>query len=327
MEGFSVPMFFSRIFPRHVGAARGACLTRWNLGPHLLLGVFAILSCTSCTILAASPLLIQQTTIPVLKQHTALAVSHDGKVPYQRWRIPPWDDNLRYVWLVGDYDYRKHDSVEIILYFHGMHAKDYYSAFRKELEQVVEQRPNKPFLFVGFVDGPYVLPGSRSAERWKSLSEAGKRPDKLFAAINQVFRSFRLRFPNVKKENTSIVLAGFSGGGRVLHAVGNWLAKSKDDPYAEVFRSRLTKIIYFDCWFEKDVVETVPTLLETNPGMKIIATVHMKKPLEHASILANKYGLKKNKHADELVGLDGRLVIYRDDSHWSAMIGRLRQAL
>ncbi|MGB9618171.1 MAG: hypothetical protein ACPL7J_12685 [Desulfomonilaceae bacterium] len=320
-------MFCSRVSTTLLRMARTVRLTDRNLGLYLLLGVFAILSCTSCTILASSPFLIQQTTIPVLKQHTALAVSNDGKVPYQRWRIPPWDDNLRYVWLVGDYDFRRHNSVEIVLYFHGMHAKDYYSAFRKELDRVVEQRPNRPFLFVGFVDGPYVLPESRSAERWKSLSQSGKRPDKLFAAINQVFRSFRLRFPNVKKEHTSIVLAGFSGGGRVLHAVGNWLAKSKDDPYAEVFRSRLTKIIYFDCWFEKDVLETVPTLLETNPGMKIVATVHMKKPLEHASILANKYGLKKNKHADELVGLDGRLVIYRDDSHWSAMIGRLRQAL
>jgi len=271
--------------------------------------------------------LIQQTTIPVLRSNTGIAVSDTGAIPYQRWRIPPWDENLRYVWLVGNYDFRKHDSVEIVLYFHGMHAKDYYSAFRNELKHVVEQRPHKPFLFVGFVDGPYILPESRSIERWKSLSQGGKRPDNLFAAINQVFRSFRLRFPNVKKDNTSIVLAGFSGGGRVLHAVGNWLAKSKDDPYAEIFRSRLSKIIYFDCWFEKDVVETVPTLLETNPGIKIIATVHMKKPLEHASIIASKYKLKKNKHSDELVGLNGRLVIYRDDSHWSAMIGRLRQAL
>lgn len=293
----------------------------------LFLGALALLSCTSCTIIANSPLLVQQTAIPVLTSSTGLIVSDTGRVPYQRWRIPPWDDNLRYVWLVGDYDFRQHNSVEIILYFHGMHAKDYYSAFRKELEHLVEQRPNRPFLFVGFVDGPYVLPASRSGERWKSLSQGGKRPDKLFAAINQVFRSFRMRFPNVKKENTSIVLAGFSGGGRVLHAVGTWLTKSKDDPYAEVFRSRLRKIIYFDCWFEKDVVETIPALLETNPGIKIVATVHMKKPVEYASILADKYKLKKNQHANELVGLNGRLVIYRDDSHWSAMIGRLRQAL
>ncbi len=288
----------------------------------------SLLLASSCTLLSKSPFLIQQTHIGVMTDSNGLLVSDSGKIPYQRWRVAPWAEEMRYVWLVGDYDFRKHNAVEIILFFHGMHAKDYYDAFRKELELLVEKRPDRPFLFIGFVDGPHVLPQTRSSERWKSLSQGGNRPDRLFAAINQVFRSFRLQFPHIKKENTSIVLAGFSGGGRVLNGIGNWLAKDvSNDPYAEVFRSRLTKMVYFDCWFEKDVVEVVPTLLEKNPTMKIVATVHMKKPVENAAILATKYRMTGNKAENRLVGLNGRLVIYRDDSHWSAMISRLRQAL
>jgi len=114
----------------------------------------------------------------------------------------------------------------------------------------------------------------------------------------------------------------------VLSAVGNWLARSeKGDPYAEVFRSRLTKIVYFDCWFDKDVLETIPVLLENNPDMKIVGTVHMKKPLEHATLLAGKFKMKADKKDRQLVGLDGRIRIYRDDSHWQAMISRLKEAL
>ena len=85
--------------------------------------------------------------------------------------------------------------------------------------------------------------------------------------------------------------------------------------------------MYFDCWFDKDVVETVPALLEDNPGMKIVGTVHMKKPMEHASILANKFKMKADKKKRGLMTPDGRLTIYRDDSHWEAMISRLKEAL
>ena len=88
------------------------------------------------------------------------------------------------------------------------------------------------------------------------------------------------------------------------NSIGNWLARSeKDDPYAEVFRGRLSKIVYFDCWFEKDVIDTIPILLENNPGMKIVGTVHMKKPLEHAIILAGKYKMKADKKKKETGGI------------------------
>ncbi|MCX5862477.1 MAG: hypothetical protein WCG29_03850 [Desulfomonile sp.] len=283
----------------------------------------------SCTILSFSHHIYDQTSVRGVENEHGLIVSESGCVPYQRWRLPPWHDEMRYVWMVGNYDFDRFDGVEIILYFHGMQAKDYYQAFRKELELLVEKRPSRPFLFVGFVDTPHIPPGSIGRDRWSSLApREGERPDRLFKTINQVFKAFRARFPHVRKDKTTIVLAGFSGGGKVLNAVGNWLARSiKEDPYAEVFRSRLSKIVYFDCWFEKDVVETIPALLESNPDMKIVATVHMKKPVEHAALLVGKFKMKADKKNNELVGLNGRLIIYRDDSHWNAMICRLREAL
>jgi hypothetical protein len=217
----------------------------------------------------------------------------------------------------------------MILYFHGTQPKDYYEVFRKELEKLAAKRPDRPFVFVGLVDKPNIGPDCENPDRWGILvPKHGERPEALFEVLNQIFKAFRASFPNVKKDNTHIVLTGFSGGGKVLRAIGNWLARSdKEDPYAEVFRSRLSKIVYFDCWFSKDVVETVPALLEDNPDMKIVGTVHMKKPTEHASIIANKFNMKADKQNRELMTPDGRLTIYKDDSHWQAMIGRLKEAL
>lgn len=300
-----------------------------RVGLRLSIGLVACLWFCSCTLMSHSPFLLQKTVIPRLESDRGLLVARDGHIPYQRWRIPSWDDDMRYVWMVGDHDFRRSDRVEIILYFHGMHSKDYYRDFRKELKTLAEKRPGRPFLFVGFVDTPYVLPASRGKERWRSLvPKEDERPELLFSIVNRIYKSFRTRFPNVKKEKTTIVLAGFSGGGRVLNSVGNWLARNgKDDPYAEVLRSHLSKIVYFDCWFDKDVVETVPLLLKENPSMKIVGTVHMKKPLEHAAMLAGRYKMKARKKQNELVGLGGRLVIFRTGSHWDAMISRLSQAL
>ena len=241
-----------------------------------------------------------------------------------------WDDDLRYVWLVGDYDFRKSRSVEIILYFHGMHSKDYYRSFRKELELLTAKRPKRPFLFVGFVDTPYVYSADRSKGRLghtrASEGRAARPPDR--ETVNNLFRALRGRFPHIRKDRTFLTLAGFSGGGRVLDSVAAWLSKSdKDDPYAEVFRAHLTKLAYFDCWFGKHVAETVPLLLQENPGMKIVGTVHMDTPRKNALLLANKFKMRANTKKRKLVGLNGRLVIYANDSHWQAMIARLSQAL
>lgn len=300
-----------------------------GVGLRLCLGMAVCLWACSCTLMSHSPYLLQKTVIPRLEGDRGLIVAKNGQIPYQRWRIPSWDDEMRYVWMVGDHDFRSSDRVEIILYFHGMHSKDYYRDFRKELKTLAEKRPYRPFLFVGFVDTPYVGPVSRGKGRWKSLvPHEDERPELLFSIVNRVYKSFRTKFPNVKKEKTTIVLAGFSGGGRVLNSVGNWLARNgKDDPYAEVMKSHLSKIVYFDCWFDKDVVETVPLLLKENPSMKIVGTVHMKKPLEHAAMLAGRYKMRVRKKQNELVGLGGRLVIFRNGSHWDAMISRLGQAL
>lgn len=298
-----------------------------NFSKILLVAV--VLSLCSCTLMSQSPYLTQNTQVPILEDGCGLVTSLNGQVPYQRWRVPPWDIDMQYVWLVGNYDFRKYDRVEMILYFHGTQPKDYYPVFRKELEQLALKRPDQPFVFVGMVDKPQIEPDCGNQDRWGILApKRGEPPEALFQVLNQIFRAFRTRFPNIRKDNTHIVLSGFSGGGKVLSAIGNWLARTdKEDPYAEVFRSRLSKIVYFDCWFDKDVVETVPALLESNPDMKIVGTVHMKKPLEHASMLANKFGMKADKQKRELVGLDGRLTIYRNDSHWEAMIGRLKEAL
>jgi hypothetical protein len=293
----------------------------------LLLTICVLTS--SCTLLSHSGFLKQTTTIPLLRD-SGLAVGSHGEIPYQRWRIPPWNDEMRYVWLAGDYDFRKHDNVELILYFHGMHSKDYYADFRKELERLAESRPNKPFLFVGFVDTPFLDIKLRSRERWTHISpKPDERPEKLFRVINGVYKAFRQRFPHIKKEKTDIVLAGFSGGGKVLDTVGDWLAKSPDqDPFAQVFRSRLRKIVYFDCWFDKNVVNTIPILLENNPKIKIVGTVYMKKPQEHAAMLVKKYNMKQRHAKGQLVGLNGRLTILHDDhSHWNAMISQLKDAL
>jgi len=291
--------------------------------------VFALSVLCSCTIVSHSPYLAEKTRVPVLEDGCGLTTSELGHIPYQRWRIPPWDADLRYVWLVGNYDFRKYVGVELILYFHGTQPKDYYEVFRNELELLALKRAGRPFLFLGLVDKPHIGSDTDSPTRWDILvPKRGDRPEALFQVLNQVFKAFRTNFPNIKKDNTHIVLAGFSGGGKVLSAIGNWLARSdKEDPYAEVFRSRLSKIVYFDCWFDKDVIETIPALLEDNPAMKIVGTVHMKKPQEHASILADRFKMKADKKKRELMTPDGRLTIYQDDSHWQAMIRRLKEAL
>jgi len=299
--------------------------------PALRIFVLAavLLATCSCTLLTHSPYLVQHTRVPFLQEDQGLIVSPSGHLPYQRWRIYPWDEELRYVWLSGNYDFRRSQRLELILYFHGMHSKDYYQVFRKELEALACKRPDRPFVFVGFVDTPYVVPPAGGKDRWNSLvPPAGERPDRLIQTVNAIYKAFRRRFPNVSKDKTAITLAGFSGGGRVLDAVAGWLARADgEDPYAEVFRARLKKMAYFDCWFGRDVDFIIPTLLENNPRMKIVGTVHMETPRKNALLLANRYNMKGDKEKGELVGLDGRLVIFRNDSHWSAMISRLKEAL
>jgi hypothetical protein len=287
-----------------------------------------LLLLSSCTLLTHSPYLVQRTAIPVLQGNHKLITNRAGELPYQRWRVAPWDDQMRYVWLVGNYNFDRVDSAELILYFHGMHAKDYYPDFKRELEALVEKRPNKPFIFIGYVDCPHIITEERNKERWNSLlPSAGEKPEKLIQTINTLYKALKLRFPNIKKEKTQIVLAGFSGGGKVLDGVGNWLAKAEPtDPWANVLRSRIHKIVYFDCWFDKQVVSTVPILLETNPKMQIVGTVHMKKPSEHAAMLADKYKMKKD-HSSIFSGLEGRIKIFHGSSHWNAMIARLKEAL
>jgi len=304
----------------------------WDFVTKLLrffLVLFVLLWASSCTLLTHSSNISKMALVPVLDRDRGLLTSESGEVPYQRWRVPPWDEDMRFIWLVGNYDFRRFDNVELVLYFHGMHSKDYYSAFRKELELLVAKRPKRPFLFVGFVDTPLMSSELRGKERWSSLTiKEGETPELLFKTVNRIFRGLRHSFPQIRKDKAAIVLAGFSGGGRVLSSVGNWLARSpKDDLYADVFRSRLTKIVYFDCWFDKDVIETIPALLEDNPDMKIVGTVHMNKPLELAAQLAGRFKMKANPGKKELVGLDGRLTIFRDESHWNAMISRLKEAL
>ena len=257
-----------------------------------------------------------------------LIADSSGKVPYQRWRIPSWGNNKRYVWIVGSHDFRRYDRAQLILYFHGTHSKDYYRDFRKELEETAEKNPRRPFLFVGFIDTPFKK-ASRGAHRWKGMTpNPGKRPDRLLRAVNQVFKAFRVTFPHIDKRKTNIVLAGFSGGGRVLDSVGNWLAKSaKTDPYARVFHFKLSKMLYFDCWFNPTIVETVPKLLARNPSMKIVGSVHLSRPKKFAKLLAGKLKLRKRKNQEGMVGLDGRMAIYKENSHWKAMIACLGDAL
>jgi hypothetical protein len=219
--------------------------------------------------------------------------------------------------------------VELVLYFHGMHSKDYYRDFRRELDALVKKRPHNPFVFVGLVDTPYVDYAAQRKDRWNSmLCEANGRPEKLFTIVNHVYKAMKLRYPNIRKEKTHITLTAFSGGGKVLDSVTNWLAKAdSDDSYARMFRTKLVKIVYFDCWFDKRVLTTIPSLLENNPKMKIVGTVHMKKPAEHAALLAEKFKIRKERKKGPLMALDGRLTIFHDDSHWNAMISRLKEAL
>jgi hypothetical protein len=230
---------------------------------------------------------------------------------------------------VGNSDLRKARNLELILYFHGMHSKNYYKDFKDQLQALAKKRRKRPFVFVGFVDTPYVIGKERGKNRWMTMvPEKGARPDRLLHCINHVYRALCLSFPRIQAGDTKIALAGFSGGGRVLDSVGQWLAKGKvSDPYVNVFGTKLSKIAYFDCWFDPTVLDTVPTLLRKAPEIKIVGTVHMKKPKEHAKKLAGKLKLRKKGPSGTLVGHDGRLSIYKDKSHWNAMISRLTVAL
>lgn len=284
---------------------------------------------SSCTLLTHSAYLATETDTPMMKPDEALIAAPSGRIPYQRWRIPPWSKEMRFIWVVGNHDFRRHDGVELVFYFHGMHSKDYFRAFRKELEGLARKRPNRPFLFVGLVDTPFVSSTERSKHRWTAIAEPeGERPDRLFATVNWVFKAFKRCHPHIKKRKTSIVLAGFSGGGRVLDSIGKWLAGSTpNDPYARFFLAKLSKIVYFDCWFNPTVVEIVPTLLRSNPSMKIVGTVHMKTPKKHAALLAGKLKMKKKRNRNHLTGVNGRLVIFRNKTHWEAIKDRLIEAL
>ncbi len=267
--------------------------------------------------------------VPLLVSGRRLKTSALGGVPYQRWRLPSWGDQKRYVWIVGNHDFHKFDHAEIVLYFHGTHAKDYYQEFRGELTEAAQKNPYRPFLFVGFVDAPNAKSDGRGQKRWEGMvPKSGERPDRLLRSLNQVFSSFRRTFPHMRKSRTKLVLSGFSGGGKVLDSVGTWLARSaKDDPYARVFQLKLSKMLYFDCWFNPAVVETVPTLLAKNPSMKIVGTVHMQAPKKFAQALAGKLRMRGLKGKNEMIGLGGRMSIYREESHWKAMVACLSDAL
>lgn len=301
-------------------------------GPLLkaLFGLAVIIPLSSCTLVAYSKQIAAQTQIPILRPGDGILAEADGKIPYQRWRLLAWGNRMRYVWLAGNYDFRRFRGTDIILYFHGMHSKDYYRDFRGELAELATKNSRRPFLFVGFVDTPFTKSSDRGKHRWKALVPVeGQRPDRLFRAANEIFRAVRVTFPNIRKSGTKIVMAGFSGGGRVLDSVGSWLASSpRDDPYARVFRTTLNKICYFDCWFDPEVLDTVPALLKSSPSMRIIGTVHMKKPRKHAKIMADKFRMRTRKSGSELVGWGGRLKIFASKkSHWDAMISSLCQAL
>ncbi len=296
---------------------------------HAVLCVSGLLLLGSCTLLAHSPNIARESSIPVLRPSQGFKVSADGKIPYQRLRIHPWSGGSRYVWVVSNHDLRRTDQVEMILYFHGMQSKDYYADFAKELEELAVKRRAKPFIFVGFVDTPYASSTTRGRNRWKSLlPEEGERPDKLFTVLNGLYRSLSVSFPHVKAGKTKVVLTGFSGGGRVLTSVGKWLAAApKDDPFARSFRSRLSKIVYFDCWFDSEDLTTVPTLLRSNPAMKIVGTVHMEKPKKLAKTLAGKFNMRQTSKSNGMVGLGGRFVIFNEKSHWEAIKSKLTVAL
>ena len=160
------------------------------------------------------------------------------------------------------------------------------------------------------------------------VPKSGERPDRFLRAINQVYRAFCVTFPHISKRKSRIVLAGFSGGGRVLDSVGNWLAKSpSNNLYARIFQSKLSKMLYFDCWFNPTIVETVPTLLARNPTMKVVGSVHLSRPKKIAKLLAGKLKLRNLKNNKEMIGLGGRMSILREKSHWNAMIACLSDAL
>lgn len=291
--------------------------------------VIALVFAPPFTILSHSKNVSAKAKVHNLRKGEGLLITREGAVPYQRWRIPQWNHSKAYFWTVGAYDFRKSDSVDLIFYFHGMHSKDYYKDFKAELKKLAEKRKNKPFLFVALVDTPYSKGRDRGKYRWKKIApKRGERPDKLIKIINRIYRAFTKRFPHIKPQNTKIVLAGFSGGGRVVSSVGQWLAETPDtDKFAKVFRQRLSKIVYFDCWFDPRDLEAVPTLLKINPRIKIVGTVAIKRPLKNARILAKKFKMRRYGRKKGMVGAGGRLVIYRENGHWEAMIKRLEQAL
>ena len=320
-----------RIFPSAEGSALDSdfVFKRLRFGLILAALILIFLISTAHAASSRSPNIANKTRVMWMNDKQALLTTPDGSVPYQKWKLPEWDHSKAYIWVVGNHDFRKHENVDLILYFHGMHSKDYYEAFQATLDKLAKKRPRRPFLFVGFVDTPYSGSAYRKTHRWKTLVQSsGERPKRLFKIVNRVYKAFKKQFPHVKKGRTRIVLTAFSGGGRVLRSVGKWLAQSpKDDFFASAFRSHLAKIVYFDCWFNPTDVDTVHKLLQSNPSMKIVGTVHMGRPKKHAGMLAAKFKMRRLERGKRSVGLGGRFVIFRNKSHWDAMISRLEQAL
>jgi len=114
----SVARFVNSVFSRYLKAL---CL------------VLFISPLFSCSVVSYSLAVRDYIDIPRLEDR-AISVNEKGEIPYQRYRVGPWGDEFRYVWIVGDYDFHKFNSMELILYFHGMSSKDYYRDFHKEIQ-------------------------------------------------------------------------------------------------------------------------------------------------------------------------------------------------
>ncbi len=83
-----------------------------------------LISACSCTLLSRSPLLRTETAVRFLDADKGLIADPSGRLPYQKWRMSEWHDDMRHIWLVGNHDFRRSNQVELIFYFHGMHSPD-----------------------------------------------------------------------------------------------------------------------------------------------------------------------------------------------------------
>ena len=103
-------------------------------------------------------------------------------------------------------------------------------------------------------------------------------------------------------------------------SVGRFLSTSRI-----LFFASLLILVFFSINLTKQIINRRDLQKDVDKLQNQIDSLQSKNQ-ELAGLLAGKFKMRRHQKKNELVGLGGRLVILRGQSHWDAMISRLVEA-